>query len=135
MKKSIVWHFYEKKKSIKIKEKNQELNDEIIKKAIHPKRMLKLMNDYGEDYIYNCYFDDFRCEVEPYISYFLPTDSNSSTERTYFTSSTAFFAAFVSRSLISISPTATKPKSSPKSDCISFIERSPLVYKLFLSSS
>jgi len=40
-----------------IKEKNKDLNEEIIIKALHPKRMLKLMSEYGEDKIYNCYFD------------------------------------------------------------------------------
>jgi len=26
-------------------------------KALHPKRMLRLMEEYGEDVIYDCYFD------------------------------------------------------------------------------
>ena len=42
----------------KIKENNKELNEEIIIKALHPKRMLRLMEIYGEDEIYNCFFDD-----------------------------------------------------------------------------
>ena len=41
-----------------IKNKNQILNEEIIIKALHPKRMLKLMETYGEDVIYDCYFND-----------------------------------------------------------------------------
>ena len=27
-------------------------------KALHPKRMLRLMSEYGEDEIYNIYFDE-----------------------------------------------------------------------------
>ena len=42
----------------KIKENKKELNEEIIIKALHPKRMLKLMETFGEDEIYKCYFDD-----------------------------------------------------------------------------
>jgi len=41
-----------------IKEKNRELNEEIIMKALHPKRMLRLMEEYGEDEIYTCFFND-----------------------------------------------------------------------------
>ena len=41
-----------------IKNKNKELNEEIIIKAIHPKRMLRLMQEYGEDEVYKCYFDE-----------------------------------------------------------------------------
>jgi len=26
-------------------------------KSLHPKRMLRLMEEYGEDVIYECYFD------------------------------------------------------------------------------
>jgi len=39
-----------------IKERKKELNEEIYIKSLHPKRMLKLMQEYGEDEIYNCYF-------------------------------------------------------------------------------
>ena len=42
----------------KIKENKKEINEEIIIKALHPKRMLRLMEIYGEDEIYKCYFDD-----------------------------------------------------------------------------
>mgnify|MGYP003352055312 CR=1 FL=1 len=42
----------------KIKNNNKELNEEIIIKALHPKRMLRLMEKYGEDEIYKNYFDD-----------------------------------------------------------------------------
>ena len=41
-----------------IKERFKELGEEIIHKALHPKRMLRLMNEYGEDEIYKCYFDE-----------------------------------------------------------------------------
>ncbi len=39
-----------------IKERNKEINEEIIMKSLHPKRMLRLMEEYGEDNIYDCYF-------------------------------------------------------------------------------
>ena len=42
-----------------IQKNNKELNEEIIIKALHPKRMLRLMELYGEDEIYKCYFDDY----------------------------------------------------------------------------
>ena len=42
----------------KIKENKRELNEEIIIKALHPKRMLRLMEVYGEEEIYINYFDD-----------------------------------------------------------------------------
>ncbi len=42
----------------KIKDKNKELNEQIIQKSLHPKRMLRLMEEYGEDDIYNVYFDE-----------------------------------------------------------------------------
>ena len=41
-----------------IKNKNKDLNFEIIHKALHPKRMLRLMEEYGEDEIYDCFFND-----------------------------------------------------------------------------
>jgi hypothetical protein len=40
-----------------IKENFKELGEEIIMKALHPKRLLRLMQLYGEDIIYNSYFD------------------------------------------------------------------------------
>jgi len=40
-----------------IKENFKSLGEEIEMKALHPKRMLRLMELYGEDEIYNCYFD------------------------------------------------------------------------------
>ena len=42
----------------KIKENRKEINEEIIIKALHPIRMLRLMEIYGEDEIYKNYFDD-----------------------------------------------------------------------------
>ena len=41
-----------------IKKNFKDLGEEIIIKALHPKRMLRLMNDYGEDEIYKCFFDE-----------------------------------------------------------------------------
>jgi hypothetical protein len=41
-----------------IKENFEILGEEIIQKALHPKRMLRLMELYGEDEIYKCYFDE-----------------------------------------------------------------------------
>jgi hypothetical protein len=41
-----------------IKSNFKELGEEIVIKALHPNRMLRLMNEYGEDEIYKCYFDD-----------------------------------------------------------------------------
>jgi hypothetical protein len=40
-----------------IKNNFQELGQEIIEKALHPKRMLRLMTEYGEDEVYNNYFE------------------------------------------------------------------------------
>jgi hypothetical protein len=36
----------------------KDLGEEIVIKALHPKRMLRLMAEYGEDEIYKCYFDE-----------------------------------------------------------------------------
>ena len=44
----------------KIKQNFQELGEEIIAKALHPKRIFKLIEEYGEDEIYNIYFDDLE---------------------------------------------------------------------------
>ncbi len=41
-----------------IKENFRELGEEIIAKALHPKRIFKLIELYGEDEIYNNYFDE-----------------------------------------------------------------------------
>jgi hypothetical protein len=41
-----------------IKRNFQEFGQEIIEKALHPKRMLRLMDLYGEEEIYKCYFDE-----------------------------------------------------------------------------
>jgi hypothetical protein len=42
----------------KIKQNFEELGEEIIAKALHPKRIFRLIEEYGEDQIYNTYFDD-----------------------------------------------------------------------------
>jgi hypothetical protein len=60
----IIWQLLLKNQAIftydydLIKENFKELGEEIIQKALHPKRMLKLMEEYGEDEIYKCYFDE-----------------------------------------------------------------------------
>jgi hypothetical protein len=40
-----------------IKANFKDLGEEIVMKALHPKRLLRLMELYGEDEIYDCYFD------------------------------------------------------------------------------
>jgi hypothetical protein len=42
----------------KIKQNFEVLGEEIIAKALHPKRIFRLIEEYGEDQIYNTYFDD-----------------------------------------------------------------------------
>jgi hypothetical protein len=41
-----------------IKENFKELGEEIIIKSLHPKRLLRLMEEYGEEEVYKCYFDE-----------------------------------------------------------------------------
>ena len=41
----------------KIKKDFQELAEEIIQKALHPKRIFRLIAEYGEEEIYNTYFE------------------------------------------------------------------------------
>jgi hypothetical protein len=41
-----------------IKKNFKDLGEEIIIKALNPKRMLRLMKVYGEEEIYKCYFDE-----------------------------------------------------------------------------
>jgi len=41
-----------------IKETKADLNEEIIAKALHPKRIFRLISEYGEEEIYNIYLDD-----------------------------------------------------------------------------
>jgi hypothetical protein len=43
----------------KIKNDFQELGEEIVAKALHPKRIFRLVELYGEDEIYDIYFDDY----------------------------------------------------------------------------
>ena len=60
----IDWYLLSKNPSIftydyyKIKEDFKDLGEEIIQKSLHPKRMLRLMEEFGEDEIYNCFFND-----------------------------------------------------------------------------
>jgi hypothetical protein len=35
-----------------------ELNEEIIAKALHPKRIFRLIEEYGEEVVYDIYFDE-----------------------------------------------------------------------------
>jgi len=37
---------------------NLDLKEEIIAKALHPKRILRLIKEYGEDEVYDIYFDE-----------------------------------------------------------------------------
>ncbi len=37
---------------------NIDLKEEIIAKALHPKRIFRLIEEYGEEEIYNIYFDE-----------------------------------------------------------------------------
>jgi hypothetical protein len=41
----------------KIRKNFEELGEEIIAKALHPKRIFRLIEEYGEDEIYNNYFE------------------------------------------------------------------------------
>ena len=43
----------------KIRKNFEELGEEIIAKALHPKRIFRLIEEYGEDEVYNTYFDDY----------------------------------------------------------------------------
>ena len=50
---SIFTYDYEKMRNL-----NQDLKEEIIAAALHPKRIFRLIEEYGEEEIYNIYFDD-----------------------------------------------------------------------------
>jgi hypothetical protein len=41
----------------KIKNNFEVLGEEIIAKALHPKRIFRLIQEYGEDEVYNNYFE------------------------------------------------------------------------------
>ena len=41
----------------KIKKNFEVLGEEIIAKALHPKRIFRLIEEYGEDEVYNNYFE------------------------------------------------------------------------------
>jgi hypothetical protein len=41
-----------------MKNENMELKEEIIAKALHPKRIFRMIEEYGEDVIYDNYFDE-----------------------------------------------------------------------------
>jgi hypothetical protein len=42
----------------KMRNSNLDLKEEIVAKALHPKRIFKLIETYGEDEIYYIYLDD-----------------------------------------------------------------------------
>ena len=42
----------------KMRNSNLDLKEEIVAKALHPKRIFKLIEEYGEDKIYDIYLDD-----------------------------------------------------------------------------
>jgi hypothetical protein len=42
----------------KMRNFNLDLKEEIIAKALHPKRIFRLIEEYGEDIIYDIYLDD-----------------------------------------------------------------------------
>jgi len=50
---SIFTYDYEEMKKTKA-----YLNEEVIAKALHPKRIFRLISEYGEEEIYNIYLDD-----------------------------------------------------------------------------
>ena len=50
---SIFTYDYEKMRNFKL-----ELNEEIIAKALHPKRIFRLIEEYGEEVVYDIYFDE-----------------------------------------------------------------------------
>jgi hypothetical protein len=41
-----------------MKKTKADLNDEVIAMALHPKRIFRLIAEYGEEEIYNIYFDE-----------------------------------------------------------------------------
>jgi len=41
-----------------MKQTKADLNEEVIAAALHPKRIFRLISEYGEEEIYNIYFDD-----------------------------------------------------------------------------
>jgi hypothetical protein len=41
-----------------MKKTKADLNEEVIAKALHPKRIFRLIEEYGEEEIYNIYFDE-----------------------------------------------------------------------------
>ena len=60
----INWYMFSSNPSIftydyrKMRDSNQDLKEEIIAKALHPKRIFRLIEKYGEDIIYDIYLDD-----------------------------------------------------------------------------
>jgi hypothetical protein len=60
----IQWYSFSENPSIfkydyeMMKNNNLEFKEEIIAAALHPKRIFNLISKYGEDEIYDIYFDD-----------------------------------------------------------------------------
>jgi hypothetical protein len=60
----INWHIFSSNPSIitydyeKMRNLNLDLKEEIIAKALHPKRIFRLIEEYGEELVYNIYLDD-----------------------------------------------------------------------------
>ena len=51
---SIFRYDYETMKTTKA-----DLHEEVIAKSLHPKRIIRLIEEYGEDLVYNIYFDEY----------------------------------------------------------------------------
>ena len=60
----INWYYFSQNPAIftydydLIRERFKELKEDIVQKALHPRRMLRLMSEYGDEEIYNCYFTE-----------------------------------------------------------------------------
>jgi hypothetical protein len=60
----INWYMFSSNPSIftydykKLRNSNLDLKEEIIAKALHPKRIFRLIEEYGEEEIYDIYLDD-----------------------------------------------------------------------------
>jgi hypothetical protein len=51
---SIFKYDYEIMKTLKA-----DLHEEVIAKSLHPKRIFRLIEEYGEDLVYDIYFDEY----------------------------------------------------------------------------
>jgi hypothetical protein len=61
----IHWYSFSQNPSIfvydyeEMKKTKEDLNEEVIAAALHPKRIFRLIAEYGEEEIYNIYFDEY----------------------------------------------------------------------------